>query len=236
MKTIKELNLPKFYSEKLKAFVEIKNGVIRYTGTTINPEEVVGIDKAKEIITLLEDLVYESKTKHRMEKEVDQSRSKYCYLLGKNSDGKKVWLEAPSWDCSWYWGFGYIKQPGSHSHFSGLVGKQEYYDHEKQAWLQSDYIHNVYDSPQLIETCFSYNEGWKLAELFKQFYLLKEVAEFSSREKPNCHITSDSGVDHGDMKEWNLQINKIMIPKITLEIMRILTPEKEVKVFAEDKE
>ena len=24
-------------------------------------------------------------------------------------DGEKIYLSAPSWDCDWYWGFGYIE-------------------------------------------------------------------------------------------------------------------------------
>lgn len=27
------------------------------------------------------------------------------YLLGINKEGKHIWLEEPSWDCGWYWGF-----------------------------------------------------------------------------------------------------------------------------------
>ena len=31
------------------------------------------------------------------------------YLLGINQENEKVWLEKPSWDCDWYWGFGYVE-------------------------------------------------------------------------------------------------------------------------------
>ena len=30
------------------------------------------------------------------------------FLLGINHDGEYVWLEKESWDCGWYWGFGYL--------------------------------------------------------------------------------------------------------------------------------
>ena len=33
----------------------------------------------------------------------------YHYLLGIDSVGIKHYVEAPSWDCGWYWGFGYIE-------------------------------------------------------------------------------------------------------------------------------
>lgn len=54
---------------------------------------------------------------------------KEVYLIGINEDGEKVFLEEPSWDCGWYWGFGYLetytnnrqitrsRDIQSHSHF-----------------------------------------------------------------------------------------------------------------------
>ena len=34
---------------------------------------------------------------------------KDAYLLGKDDQGIQYWLESPSWDCDWYWGFGYVE-------------------------------------------------------------------------------------------------------------------------------
>jgi hypothetical protein len=34
---------------------------------------------------------------------------KDIYLIGKDKSGTNYWLESPSWDCDWYWGFGYIE-------------------------------------------------------------------------------------------------------------------------------
>lgn len=82
-------------------------------------------------------------------KEVIQKRKSHAfgkdvYLLGRGTDKCHYWLEAPKWDCGWYWGFGYIEtymndlKPESsrdiisHEHWSGFVGKQEKYDFEKK--------------------------------------------------------------------------------------------------------
>jgi hypothetical protein len=233
---INEIKDRKFYSENLKGFVIIKDEVLHVNDITIDLNKVSSLEQAEELMKTVEDLVYEAKTKHRMEKETSHAFGKDVFLLGKDEEGKTVWLEEPKWDCGWYWGFGYVEtytgnHPShsrdiqSHTHFSSLVGAQEYYDTEKGCFRKGEYIHNVYDSPRLVETAFSYNEGWKLSELFRQFYLLQKMAEFAGREKPNCHVTSDSGVDHGDMKEWSEHINKVMIPKITAKIMEILSPE-----------
>ena len=32
------------------------------------------------------------------------------YLLGRTYSGQKVWLQKESWDCGWYWGFGYLHE------------------------------------------------------------------------------------------------------------------------------
>lgn len=170
-----------------------------------------------------------------MKKEVNHAFGKDIYLLGKDENNRKYWLEAPSWDCDWYWGFGYVetytnnknpsiaKDIATHEHIdTSFLGKQGY-----------EYIHNLYDSPLLQETTFTMEEGWQLGELFKQFYLLQKMAEFTHREKPNCGITS-SPIEHGDLKLWNKDINEKMIPAITSKIMEILTPVDKKKEHYND--
>lgn len=235
---IEKLKGQRFYSEKLKRFVVVDDEIDEIINRLNKAEEtIIVVQKMNESLKNIENLISDSKTKHRLEKRKSHAFGKDIFLLGRNRDRKLVWLEAPKWDCGWYWGFGYIetytnnnypeksKDIDSHSHFSGLIGSQEYYDSEKQCWRKSEYIHNVYDSPVFIETAFSSKEGWQLSELFRQFYLLKEMAEFCHKEKPGCHIT-ESPVDHGNMKDWYEHINKVMIPKITDAILKILSLEE----------
>ena len=223
----------RFYSEKQKCFVEIEGTVIKMKDRTIDIKEVSVLDK--ETQDLISGLLYESKTKCRLNKRKDHGFGKDVFLLGRDKDNDYIWLEAPTWDCGWYWGFGYLevytnplnpsrsKDITRHFHFSGLVGQQEYYDTEKGVWRKGEYIHNPYDA--LAETTFTYNEGWKLAELFRQFYLLQDMAEYTHRTPAGCHLTtSPIEQDIEKMKEWHEHINKVMIPKITAEIMRMLTP------------
>ena len=179
--------------------------------------------------------------KKLIKKQMSHAFGKDIFLLGADTEGKYMWLEEPTWDCGWYWGFGYIeiytnskfpakaKDIMSHSHFSGLVGKQEYYDHEKGYFRNGEYIHNIYDSPQLIVTTFTEKEGWDLSELFKEFYLLQSMAAYTSRTPAGCYMTTSPVEQDADtMISWNQYINKVMIPKVTEEIMRILSPvEKE---------
>ena len=44
-----------------------------------------------------------------MKKEKRKAFGKKIYLLGKDAEGVKYWLEEASWDCNWYYGFGYIE-------------------------------------------------------------------------------------------------------------------------------
>ena len=177
------------------------------------------------------------KTKEQLPKKQDRAFGKKIYLLGCDENGINYWLEHPQWDCGWYWGFGYVStypnnnNPGrsrdiqSHQHVdSSLMGQMEKYDHEKGCFVKGEYVSNIFDAPLLHKTTFTESEGWKLSELFKQFYLLQEMAEFANKTLPGCHVT-ESPVNHGDMKEWNKHINEVMIPKITAKIIEILSPE-----------
>ena len=233
---IKNLEDQRFYSKSQGCFVHVGTGQFILPTRIIDLSQVSVLDE--ETQEIVSDLLRETETKHRLDKQQDHAFGKEVFLIGLDKEGKGVWLSAPKWDCSWYWGFGYLstyqgnaapskaKDISHHFHFDGLVGEQKYYDSEKGCFRKGEYIHNIYDSKELIETTFSYDEGWKLSELFKQFYLLKEMAAFCVREKPGCHITG-SPVDHGDLHEWSHDINSTMIPKVTAEIMRILSPEED---------
>lgn len=219
----------RFYSEKVKGFVEIKGTVFTFNKQQIDLKDISILDiYTQEFIS---DILYESKTKYRLEKDTLNSGKNKKYLMGKNQYGEKVWLETPSWDCSWYWGFGYLTSKNSLTHADDLTGRYEYYDTEKQCHrLSSEYIHNIYDSPKLVETTFTEKEGWKLSELFKEFYLLKDMAEYTHRSPASCNLTTSPVTqDPEKMAAWHKEINEVMIPLITAEILRMLTPESELE-------
>ena len=222
---LERLKDQRFYSEKVKGFVTITGTVFTFNNMTIDLNNVSVLDT--KIQDLISDILYETKTKYRLEKETTGSGKNKKYLMGKNQDGEKVWLETPSWDCSWYWGFGYLYTKDSLTHVDCLTGRHEYYDTEKQCHrLSSEYIHNIYDSPKLVETTFTQNEGWNLSELFKEFYLLKDMAEYTHRNPASCNLTTSPVTQNPEkMAAWHKEINEVMIPLITAEILRMLTPE-----------
>jgi hypothetical protein len=165
--------------------------------------------------------------KNILKKQKNHAFGKDIYLLGENESGKRYWLEAPIWDCSWYWCFGYVEtytnncnpeksnDISSHQHIdSSFMGQQE----------KGECISNIYDAPKLSKTTFTKDEGWELSELFKQFYLLQEMAAFCHKKPAGCHVTTVAECDHGDLSEWYDKINKIMMPRVTSLILKILSP------------
>ena len=156
---------------------------------------------------------------------------KKVYLLGKDLDGTMYWLEAPSWDCDWYWGFGYVEtytynsRPDkshdilSHRHidstFMGEIGEN------------GEYVYNIFNAPLLKGgTTFTEKEGWELSELFEQYYTLKEASDMF--HIGGSHISS-TAVKHDseECKRMYDYINKTMMPAIFKRIEEILTPETE---------
>lgn len=80
-----------------------------------------------------------------------------------NSDahvsGELIYISKHSWDCDWYWGFGYIGNKHLHTNISSLIKGE------------SD-INKIFSSTKLTQ-----NDWWIIRDLFKQAYALKPAAE-----------------------------------------------------------
>jgi len=144
---------------------------------------------------------------------LDKKENGRYYLLGQDGNCTNYWLKEPSWDCEWYWGFGYVhtftlndlpsraRDIDSHEHINSFLG-----------WVIS--------AERLVKTTFSESEAWKLAELFKRFYILKEVAECYHRG--GTHIASLGDVDEVKDLEKAKHINEVELPYIFNKIKQIL--------------
>lgn len=171
-----------------------------------------------------------------IQKRKDHAFGKDTYLLGRNEWGEQIWLEAPSWDCDWYWGFGYVEvytgrggsgrvspskasDISSHLHFDGLL------------WFKDDkggYVYHLNESPKMKETVLTDKESWELADLMKSFYTLKKSAEFF--HQGNSHVASTSvNLKNPEIENY---INQIAIPAITARVLEILSPAQEQEVAA----
>ena len=158
-----------------------------------------------------------------MKKQTSQAFGKKIYLLAKEKDGTLLWLEEGNWDCDWYWGFGYVgsytnnknpdkaKDINSRSHYSGYCLKKG---------ENGNYICILKDNPEIEETVLTDAEEWKLSDLMKSFYSLRDVAEIY--HQGNSHYTSDVGVDLKNQEAYD-RINKVEIPEIMKAVYSLLS-------------
>lgn len=132
------------------------------------------------------------------------------YLLGTDENGRKLFLVAPSWNCGWYWGFGYIetytnnshpersRDIASHNHFDSLFGNNC----------------NLYDGFKRIikDSTLSDSELWQLCDYMKTFYCLRETADILGfghsyyAEKAKLDIVKDEA--------YAERINKVVLPEL----------------------
>ena len=151
------------------------------------------------------------------------------YLLGKQKDGTYLWVEEPSFDCGWYWGGIYLhtysnnRQPtrsvdlSSHTHFDS-----EFLDKG-----------NCYDSfmANFSETVLDKQEIWRLLELCRTFYTLKDAASLFM--KGSSWISKNDCYDV--IKDQNVyeEIVKVKIPAVLEAILKLLGGTKTKEAFAE---
>ena len=155
-----------------------------------------------------------------MKKQTTVAFNKKIYLLGKDTEGTKYWLEAPSWDCDWYWGFGYIetytnnnypnrsRDINSHQHFDSLFlndSKVSAFDAFKEFFK---------------ETTLSEKEIYLLIDYMSSFYKLKDVAK-------------TLGVGYSNMTETAKEINEKILPAIFKRIDILLSDTDEQKIGGE---
>ena len=146
-----------------------------------------------------------------MEKKKSHAFGKDIYLLGRDVHGTNYWLEKASWDCGWYWGFGYVETytnnriPGkskdisSHQHFNGL-----FFNLNK---LSYDVFKEFF-----VETPLSNDEIWELLELMRSFYTAREYADML--HVGGSHFTTNPCKEIiQDLGEYD-RINKVVIPAI----------------------
>lgn len=150
-----------------------------------------------------------------MEKNKIIKFGKERFLLGvRKEDCKKVYLAKASWDCSWYWGFGYID----------TFDKNDIYDHNhfNSLFLEG----RIFDSFKnyFIETTLNDDEIWCLLGFMKEFYTLQKYAELLQYGN---YITSKAiSVLEEKNEEKNKKeverINKTLIPELLTKIYILL--------------
>lgn len=138
----------------------------------------------------------------------------FHYLLGINKDGQKVWLEKESWDCDWYWGFGYLhtyrrNDFDSHFHFDSTFLKGP------------DHAYNMFKN-YFKETVLTDNEIWEFCDYMQTFYTLQETAALFKRGY--SWLTERAKLDVIKSTENYELVNKVLLPELFKKIEQLLTP------------
>ena len=133
-------------------------------------------------------------------------------FIGNNNE-ENIYLSAPSWDCGWYWGFGYLGNNNCHYHINRLAIKENInmFEAFKKHFGKSLIVRD--------------SQLWVLCELFKTFYTLKETAEVLGRG--GSHFTNNPCKDLIINKDEVKRINDVVLPQIFEEIYKILIPAQE---------
>ena len=128
------------------------------------------------------------------------------------SKGDRIYIDKHSFDCGWYWGFGYIGNAHMHTHFDSVFLKGA----------------NDIKMPSELFVVPKYTdkEWWLILDLFKQAYTLKQCAEvyqYGGHYITNEHtqlIKNDELADkiNSDLekvlnKVWDILSKKIKIEK-----------------------
>lgn len=142
------------------------------------------------------------------------------YLLGVDADGVKHYLEKPSFDCGWYWGFGYIHTftYNNKPELSRDISRHYHFDSFGKSTNMFDGIRKTFVSFVLDE-----KELWTLCELMKTAYILRDYSDTLHRggayyTKNPCRelIKNDD--------EYN-RINNTVLPAIFDQVKKLLTED-----------
>lgn len=157
-----------------------------------------------------------------LKKRTTKAFGKEIYLLGIRKDTNElVWLEEPSWNCGWYWGFGYLetytnntnpnraKDISSHTHFDTTFFNDEdmgAYDKFREFFR---------------ETTLTDNEIWLLVDYMKTFYTLRDAARLLYHG--NSWYTSRAFIETLKDDDLANKINHELLPALFEKIKEILS-------------
>ena len=143
------------------------------------------------------------------------------YLLGINKDGDYVYLEEPSWDCGWYWGFGYLHT------YSNNKCPERSRDLSSHFHFDSTFLNKNKSSRDAFKeyfktTVLTDDEIWEFCDYMKTFYTLKSVAELF--KNGYSHQTERAKLESLKSEEQRDLINQSWLPEVFARIRALLTP------------
>lgn len=155
-----------------------------------------------------------------MEKQVINKFGKH-YLLGRDHEGQNVWLEKESWDCDWYWGFGYLHTYTNNKHprYSKDINMHTHFD---STFLKGPKCSQEMFENFFAETVLTKDEMWILCDLMMTYYTLRKTAELFRHGY--SWQTSKAKIDCLKSEEQEQHINKVLLPEVFKKIELLLSP------------
>lgn len=145
------------------------------------------------------------------------------YLLGKDKNGQYVWLEKESWDCGWYWGFGYLHTFTNNEHPTYSRDIDSHFHFDSTFMRGPEYSKKVFEE-YFVETALTEEEVWILCDYMMTFYTLKKTAELFRHGY--SYQTSKALIDNLKSEEREAHINKVLLPELFNRIAELLSPAK----------
>lgn len=130
---------------------------------------------------------------------------KEIFLGRRNDDSALIYLSPPSWDCGWYWGFGYLGNKDEHYHLSS---------YQKNPCTGQWRNINMYDA-LIKDYCLAPSISsnlWEFCELALTIYSLRNAAEVLGRG--GSHMTKNPCCDAIVNRDEVTRLNNVVIPQL----------------------
>lgn len=143
------------------------------------------------------------------------------YLLGKDKRGQYVWLEKESWECGWYWGFGYLHTFTNNEHPACSRDIDSHFHFDSTFMKGPEYAKKMFEE-YFVETPLTDDEMWILCDYMMTFYTLKKTAELFRHGY--SYQTSKAYIDKLKSEEQSDKINHEILPDLFKRIETLLSP------------
>lgn len=134
-------------------------------------------------------------------------------FLGVSVENERIYLDPPSWDCGWYWGWGYIGNSHLHYHLSSMFKKTNMHtgikEHFKTFAITND------------------NDLWTFCELVRTFYYLRETSDVLTRG--GSHYTNNPCKELIKDADYAKHINTVLMPAIFAETYKLFEKNNNAK-------
>jgi hypothetical protein len=137
-------------------------------------------------------------------------------FFGINSDNERIYIYKPTWECKWYWSFGYLGNKNCHYHLEAYQSIERMFKlkdgghallTEKRNKCMRDCLLEDYNlNPAIIDNL------WVFCELALSIYSLKEAAEVIGRS--GSHMTTNPCKNVITNKTETARLNERVIPEL----------------------